>query len=184
MREAKAAGVTVLAVPGPCAAIAALSVAGLASDRFSFEGFLPAKKETRHNALTLLAHETRTLIFYEAPHRLLATLQSMSEVFGPTRKAAVARELTKIYESVLTMPLSELVSHYEMHPNELRGEVVILIEGKDETADEKKEVRTEEVLDILLAALPLKQAVSLAAEITGERKNVLYEKALAKKKNM
>ena len=95
VKEAKAAGIAVVAIPGACAAIAALSVAGLASDRFIFEGFLPAKQEARCNRLREMLHETRTLIFYEAPHRLLQALQSMVEVFGPERQATVARELTK-----------------------------------------------------------------------------------------
>ena len=182
VKEAKAAGIKVVAIPGPCAAIAALSVAGLASDRFSFEGFLPAKSEARRNRLLTLTHEDRTMIFYEAPHRLMEALQSMVEVFGPTRRASVARELTKIYESVLTQTLSELSAYYEGKPQEQKGEIVILIEGVAIDEDDKKEVRTEEVLYLLLDELPLKQAVSLAAKITGERKNILYEKALAKKK--
>ena len=183
VRDAKAAGIEVKAVPGACAAIAALSVAGLASDRFTFEGFLPAKPETRRNALLALVHETRTLIFYEAPHRLLSTLQGMAEVFGAERKASVARELTKLYESVLTMSLPELAHYYESHPDELRGEVVILIEGETLSENAAQSMRAMEVLDILLEELPLKQAVALAAKISGERKNVLYEKALAQKKN-
>jgi 16S rRNA (cytidine1402-2'-O)-methyltransferase len=182
VKEAKAAGIAVVAIPGPCAAIAALSVAGLASDRFSFEGFLPAKQEARRNRLLEMVHETRTLIFYEAPHRLLEALESMVDVFGAERRATVARELTKLYESVLTLSLAELTHYYQAHPNEQKGEVVVLVEGVTVEENEKKEVRTEDVLMVLLEELPLKQAVSLAAKITGERKNNLYEKALAKKK--
>jgi 16S rRNA (cytidine1402-2'-O)-methyltransferase len=181
VREAKAQGINVVSIPGPCAAIAALSVAGLPTDKFTFEGFLPAKPEARRNRLALLLHEARTMIFYEAPHRLLSTLQTMMEVFGGTRMATVAREITKIHESVLTDELAGLVSHYTAREKELRGEFVILVEGIDEEASVSKEVIPEEVLDALLEELPLKQAAALASKITGERKNVLYEMALAKK---
>jgi 16S rRNA (cytidine1402-2'-O)-methyltransferase len=181
VREAKARGIEVVPIPGPCAAIAALSVAGLPTDKFTFEGFLPAKQESRRNRLTSLLHETRTMIFYEAPHRLLSVLQTMVDVFGSERKAVVARELTKIHESVLASTLPELVKRFESHQDEQRGEIVILINGVDEAATESKEVIPENVLDILLEELPLKQAAALASKITGERKNILYEMALTKK---
>ncbi len=182
VRYARAEGINIVPIPGPCAAIAALSVAGLPTDKFTFEGFLPAKSEARKNRLELLLHESRTMIFYEAPHRLVSSLQTMREVFGDMRNAVVARELTKLYESVLAMPLSKLVARYEEKPNEQRGEIVILVEGIDEEESETKEVMPEKVLDILLSELPLKQAAALASKITGERKNVLYEMALTKKK--
>lgn len=181
VREAKANGIKVVPVPGPCAAIAALSASGFPTDRFTFEGFLPAKPEARRNRLSLLLHETRTMIFYEAPHRLLGTLQGMAEVFSQNRKASVARELTKIHESILVNDLAALIQHYEEYPNEQRGEIVILVAGVDEEKSESKAVIPEKVLAILLEELPLKQAATLASKITGERKNVLYEMALAKK---
>jgi 16S rRNA (cytidine1402-2'-O)-methyltransferase len=181
VREAKAKGIKVVPVPGACAAIAALSVAGLPTDKFTFEGFLPPKSEARCNRLAELLHEARTMIFYEAPHRLLPALQSMAQVFGGERKAVVARELTKIHETIFSATLQELVTHYESAPNEQRGEVVLLVTGIDEATSESKEVIPEDVLDILLEELPLKQAATLASKITGERKNVLYEMALAKK---
>ena len=121
------------------------------------------------------------MIFYEAPHRLLSVLESMMQVFGGDRKAVVARELTKIHEAVLSSTLNELVEHFHAHPLMQRGEIVILVAGIDEEASATKEVIPENVLDILLAELPLKQAVTLASEITGERKNILYEMALKKK---
>lgn len=183
VREAKACGINVVPIPGPCAAIAALSVAGLPTDKFTFEGFLPAKQEARCNRLKLLLHESRTMIFYEAPHRLLSVLKDMAQVFGHARKAVVARELTKIYESVMASDLAQLVSQYAAHPDEQRGEIVILLEGIDEEASVSKEVIPENVLTILLEELPLKQATSLASKITGERKNVLYEMALKKKES-
>lgn len=181
VREAKARGLPVTPIPGACALIAALSVAGLPTDRFAFEGFLPPKAEARKNRLTQLLHENRTLVFYEAPHRLLSALQSMAEVFGHERKAVVARELTKIHESVLGNEFSELIKYYEAHPHQQKGEIVILVQGIDEEQSESKEVIPENVLDILLEELPVKQAAALASKITGERKNVLYEMALAKK---
>lgn len=181
VREAKANGIKIVPIPGACAAIAALSVSGLPTDRFVFEGFLPAKQEARRNRLFLLLHEPRTIIFYEAPHRLLSSLQTMAEVFGEGRKAVVARELTKLHESVIAGDLAALIRKYESSPSEQRGEVVILVQGIDEEASERKEVIPENVLDILLEELPLKQAATLASKITGERKNVLYEMALAKK---
>ncbi|RDI44764.1 16S rRNA (cytidine(1402)-2'-O)-methyltransferase [Aquicella lusitana] len=183
VREAKAVGIPVVPVPGPCAAITALSVSGLATDRFIFEGFLPAKEEARRQRLTLLRHEKRTLIFYEAPHRLLDTLQSMSTVFGSQRKAVVARELTKVHESVLAMDLAALIAWFTSHPDQQRGEIVILVTGAEEEKQHAKEVIPKEALAILLEELPLKQAVALASKITGERKNVLYELALSMKGN-
>jgi 16S rRNA (cytidine1402-2'-O)-methyltransferase len=181
VREAKACGIKVVPIPGACAAIAALSAAGLPTDKFTFEGFLPAKEESRRNRLAEMLHESRTIIFYEAPHRLLASLQSMAAVFGTERKAVVARELTKIHESLLAGDLQMLVDHYTTKTGENRGEIVILVEGIDEEKSASKEVIPEHVLDILLEELPLKQAATLASRITGERKNVLYDLALAKK---
>lgn len=181
VREARAQGIKVVPVPGACAAIAALSVAGIPTDRFVFEGFLPAKAESCRHYLEKLLHEKRTLIFYEAPHRLLATLESMQTVFGASRHAVVARELTKIHETVLTKPLDALVEHFKKHTVEQKGEIVILVEGIDEEESETKEVVPENVLAILMEELPLKQATNLASKITGERKNVLYDLALEKK---
>lgn len=181
VREAKAVGIPVVPIPGPCAAITALSAAGLPTDKFTFEGFLPAKQEACRNRLTRLRHESRTMIFYEAPHRAMTVLQTMADVFGGERLVAVARELTKIHETILTTTLAELVSYFTENPGKLRGEFVILIEGIHEEESESKEVIPEAVLDILLESLPLKQAATLASRITGERKNVLYEMALAKK---
>src|SRR3990167_3890655 len=180
VKEAKEIGIEVTPIPGPCAAIAALSAAGLPTDKFIFEGFLPAKREACRHYLEKLFHETRTLIFYEAPHRLLSLLQIMGEVFGSERKAAIARELTKIHETILTADLKSLIQELNSHPETVRGEIVILLQGAHEN-NQAHTMQSEAVLDLLLKELPLKQAVMLASEITGERKNVLYEKALAKK---
>jgi len=182
VREAHVSNILVVPIPGPCAAVAALSASGLPSDRFTFEGFLPAKEEARRNALEKLLHEPRTIIFYEAPHRLLASLQSMSAVFGEDRHAVIARELTKRHESILSDTLKALADYYEAHSDQQKGEIVILIQGVNEEALPTKEVVPEHVLDILLEELPVKQAAALAAKITGERKNVLYNLALQKAK--
>lgn len=181
VKEARANGIKVVPIPGACAAITALSAAGLPTDRFTFEGFLPAKSESRNNRLLMLKHEARTMVFYEAPHRLMETLQSIQKIFGKDRHIVIARELTKLYESILDGTVEELINYYEKKKNEQKGEIVILVSGSDEEMSETKEVVPEEVLDILLSELPLKQAASLASKITGARKNELYDLALAKK---
>lgn len=183
VREAKSRDLPVVPVPGACAAIAALCASGLPTDKFTFEGFLPAKNEARQNRLQELLHEQRTMIFYEAPHRLLSSLESMVNVFGGDRLGVVAREITKLHESVITESLSILADYYRENENKQRGECVILVEGIEEEASESKEVIPEQVLDILLEELPVKQAAALASKITGERKNVLYNMALEKKKS-
>lgn len=182
VRQARAAGVKVVPVPGACALIAALSAAGLPSDRFIFEGFLPAKAVGRRSRLEAVKEEPRTLIFYEAPHRILECLQDMESVFGADRPALLARELTKTFETLKGLPLSELRAFVEADSNQQRGECVVLVAGW--TAPETDQVVSSEamrILDLLLKEMPLKRAAALAAEITGERKNVLYQVALEQK---
>jgi 16S rRNA (cytidine1402-2'-O)-methyltransferase len=177
VRELQLAGMKVVPIPGACAAIAALSAAGLATDRFIFEGFLPAKAGAREHRLTELRDENRTVIFYEAPHRVLDTLQAMLLVYGPERRVVLARELTKLFETIKSAPLEELVAFVSADPNQQRGEIVILVEGLKEVADAAvKEMRR--ILTTLLADLPLKQAVELTAKITGLKKNEVYALAL------
>lgn len=183
VRQARAAGINVVPVPGACALIAALSAAGLPSDRFIFEGFLPAKAVGRRTRLEAVKEEPRTLIFYEAPHRILECLQDMESVFGGERPALLARELTKTFETLKGLPLSELRQFVESDSNQQRGECVVLVAGW--TAPESDEAISSEsmrILDLLLKEMPLKRAAALAAEITGERKNVLYQVALDKQK--
>jgi 16S rRNA (cytidine1402-2'-O)-methyltransferase len=179
IREAKEQNISVVPIPGACAAVAALSVSGLPTDKFVFEGFLPAKQEARIKRLKLLCHENRTMVFYEAPHRLLDAIQDMGTVFGTARKSVLARELTKIHETVISSDLLELIKQCSIMP--LKGEVVILVAGAVDEQLPGKEVIPEQVLSTLLEELPLKQAVSLASKITGVRKNQLYEIALMKK---
>ncbi|WP_273909451.1 16S rRNA (cytidine(1402)-2'-O)-methyltransferase [Pseudomonas fontis] len=184
VRQARAAGIAVVPVPGACALIAALSAAGLPSDRFIFEGFLPAKSVGRRARLSLVKEEPRTLIFYEAPHRILECLQDMEAIFGGERQALLARELTKTFETLKGLPLAELRAFVEADSNQQRGECVVLVAGYT-APDDEDAVGTEamRVLDLLLAEMPLKRAAALAAEITGVRKNVLYQAALDKQKD-
>lgn len=179
VRQVRAAGIEVVPVPGPSALIAALSAAGLPSDRFIFEGFLPAKAAARRGRLDLLKEEPRTLIFYEAPHRVLESVQDMVSLFGKDRHAVLARELTKTFETLKGAPLGELVEWIAADSNQQRGECVLLVtgwqapEGEDAISGEALRV-----LDLLLGELPVKRAAALAAEITGVRKNLLYQAAL------
>ncbi|UVK85662.1 MULTISPECIES: 16S rRNA (cytidine(1402)-2'-O)-methyltransferase [Pseudomonas] len=181
VRQARAAGVQVVPVPGACALIAALSAAGLPSDRFIFEGFLPAKTAGRRARLEQVREEPRTLIFYEAPHRILECLQDMEAVFGGERPALLAREITKTFETLKGLPLAELRAFVQGDSNQQRGECVVLVAGWVAPEDEQAiSVEAQRVLDLLLAELPLKRAAALAAEITGVRKNLLYQLALEK----
>ena len=177
IKEAKACGIQVIPIPGPCAAITALSAAGLPTDKFVFEGFLSSKSVARSQQLKTLLTETRTMIFYEAPHRLIQLLQALNEELGGNRMACIARELTKIHESITTDSLSSLLTHFKTHPSEERGEFVIIVAGAEESGTSAI-YSAKQVLHILLAELPLKQAVKLAHEITGERKNILYKMGL------
>ena len=183
VRQARAAGVDVVPVPGACALIAALSAAGLPSDRFIFEGFLPAKAVGRRARLEQVREEPRTLIFYEAPHRILECLQDMEVVFGADRPALLARELTKAFETLKGLPLGELHQFVANDGNQQRGECVVLVAGWT-APDDEQAVGSEalRVLDLLLAEMPLKRAAALAAEITGVRKNLLYQAALERQK--
>ena len=166
-------------VPGACALIAALSAAGLPSDRFIFEGFLPAKAVGRRQRLEALREEPRTLLFYEAPHRLLESVEDMLAVFGPERPALLARELTKTFETLKGLPLAELRDFIAADSNQQRGECVLLVGGwQAPEGEEAVSAESLRVLDLLLAEMPVKRASALAAEITGVRKNLLYQAAL------
>ncbi len=183
VRAVRAAGFQVIPIPGACAAIAALSAAGLPSDRFIFEGFLPAKSSARQQRLENLREETRTLIFYEAPHRILDLIKDMLLVFGVEREAVIAKELTKTYETIYQGNLSELKNWLEADSNHQRGEFVVLLQGVELKESHPICIDPSEVLKILLEELSVKQAANLAAKITGEKKNTLYELALKFKKS-
>lgn len=173
VRAARAAGIPVSPVPGACAAIAALSVAGLPSDRFVFEGFLPAKSGARRERLSELAGEARTLVFYESSHRVRECLDDMAAVFGPERPAVLARELTKLFETVLDGTLAELVARVAADPNQERGEFVLLIGGRPEQEDARL-AEGRRVFALLREELPPARAAKLAAAISGAPRKALY----------
>jgi len=176
--EARKAGICVLPVPGPCAAIAALSVSGLPTDRFVFEGFLPAKSVARLKHLQSLGEEERSLVFYEAPHRILDLIKDCAQVFGLDRRAVLARELTKVFETIHDGSLGELMTWVENDPNQQRGEIVLMIEGTPADQEKNLGLSANHVLKILLQELSLNQAVKLAGELTGEKRNKLYKQAI------
>ena len=178
LRAAAAAGVPVVAVPGPCAAIAALSIAALPAARFAFEGFLPAKSSARRRALEPLAAEPRTLVFYEAPHRLAESLADLAAVMGESRPAAVARELTKRHETVYRGTLATLLRSCAADADMARGEIVIVVQG-NEAESARDTADAGRLLRILLQELPAAQAAKLAAQITGMPRRELYDQALA-----
>ena len=177
VREAHAVGLTVSPIPGPSSVIAALSVSGLPTDRFIFEGFLPAKGHGRKQRLSELARETRTLVFFEGPHRFLDTLTDLVDVFGPDREATLARELTKMHETVRKSTLSQMLEWVRQDSNQQRGEIVLVVAGCARVSDES-EAEAERVLKVLVTDLPIKQAAALAAKLTGASKNKLYDLAL------
>ncbi|MBQ0718692.1 MAG: 16S rRNA (cytidine(1402)-2'-O)-methyltransferase [Gammaproteobacteria bacterium] len=183
VRSARLKAYKVVPLPGACAAITALSAAGLPSDRFCFEGFLPAKQSQRRKALEGLLTETRTLIFYEAPHRIVATLDDLCEVFGAAREVTLARELSKTYETILSGSLGELVLQVSSDPNQQKGEMVLVVRGFDGVVESAQAMEEQRVLSLLLADLPVKQAATLAAKITGGQRNALYKMALALKQD-
>ncbi|MER3383992.1 16S rRNA (cytidine(1402)-2'-O)-methyltransferase [Pectobacterium aroidearum] len=177
VRRCREAGVRVVPLPGACAAITALSASGLASDRFCYEGFLPAKTKARKDTLRDLGEEPRTLIFYESTHRLLDSLQDISEVLGSERYVVLAREITKTWESIHGAPVGELLAWVKEDENRRKGEMVLIVEGHqaDDSALSAEALRT---LMLLRAELPLKKAAALAAEIHGVKKNALYRYGL------
>jgi 16S rRNA (cytidine1402-2'-O)-methyltransferase len=180
VQAAAAAGIEVVAVPGPCAVIAALSVAALPAARFAFEGFLPPKPTARRRALEALAGEPRTLVFYEAPHRLAEALEDLAAVFGEDRPAAVARELTKKFETVYRDSLGALARRAATDPDMARGEIVVVVQGAARTP-EAGDGEADRVLRVLLDDLPVSQAARLAAQLTGRTRKEMYERALRMK---
>ena len=170
------AGLQVIPLPGASASITALSASGLINDRFYFVGFLPSKARQRENELNALLSQTATLVFYEAPHRIVDTIDALLQVFGPARQIVLARELTKLFETVHRCPLAAAPAWLAEDANHQRGEFVIVLEGAPPAEDDSAEA--DRILQILLAELPLKQAAALAAQITGQKKNALYERAL------
>jgi 16S rRNA (cytidine1402-2'-O)-methyltransferase len=181
VRAARAAGLLVVAVPGASACIAALSIAGLPTDRFVFEGFLPSKQVARAKRLQALQDESRTLVFYESSHRIVACLADMVATLGGEREAVLARELTKTFETTRGGSLQELHDWLLEDDNQQRGEFVIMVHGRSGQPD-SIDAADRHVLEVLLQELPLKQAAALAAKITGLPRNRLYDYGLELKK--
>jgi 16S rRNA (cytidine1402-2'-O)-methyltransferase len=182
VNAAKDKSIKVSPVPGPCALIAAISASGLPSDRFIFEGFLPSKSIPRVTKIQNISADSRTIIFYEAPHRILETLIDMIKVIGPSRKIVLARELTKTYETFISGTLKGVLEIIEKDLNQQKGEIVIVLAGADSSEKKIETQDSKRILSVLLQELPLKQAVSLGSKITGIQKNIFYKLALDLKK--
>ncbi|MGL5758049.1 16S rRNA (cytidine(1402)-2'-O)-methyltransferase [Plesiomonas sp.] len=178
VRRCREAQISVIPLPGPCAAIAALSASGIASDRFCFEGFLPAKSKGRQDTLRAILEEPRTLIFYESTHRLLDSLQDMVTVLGVDRYVVLARELTKTWETIHGAPVGELLAWVQEDEVRRRGEMVLVVEGAKPAEDDALSSLVIKTLSLLAQDLPLKKAAALTAEIHGVKKNALYRYGL------
>lgn len=179
VRLARQQGCPVYPIPGPSALAAALSVAGIATDRFIFEGFLPSKEAARRKRLTELAPESRTLVFYESPHRILATVSDMASCLEPTRTLFLAREMTKKFEEHYFGELGECLRWLQDNPNRQKGEYSIVLAGMSEAQIQSQALDSAlAMVSTLRRDLSLKRSVALAAEFTGARKNELYDRAL------
>ena len=177
VRAAQANGIRVIPVPGACAAIAALSAVGLPSDRFSFQGFLASKQSQRLQQLEKLKDETQTLIFYEAPHRILDSVKDMTAVFGADRPVGFAREITKTFETIKKVTLGELLEFIAADHHQQKGEIVLVVGGASEEKDMEQE-KLDQLLQRLLQDLSVKAASQLAADLTGIKKKIAYQRAL------
>lgn len=180
VREAREQGIRVIPIPGACAAITALCASGFPTEQFIFEGFLPVKSKQRKDILTMFQHETRTVIFYEAPRRLMECLEDVREILGDERKIVIARELTKVFETIHEGSATQLIHGIHEDNNQARGEIVILLKGATKNHNEEIDV-IQQVLSILITDLPLKQAVDLTTKITKGKKNDIYQLALKMK---
>ncbi|HHE9442595.1 TPA: 16S rRNA (cytidine(1402)-2'-O)-methyltransferase [Haemophilus influenzae 10810] len=180
VRQCREAGIRVVPLPGACAAITALCASGIASDRFCFEGFLPAKSKARKDKLENIAEEDRTLIFYESTHRILDTLEDMQEVLGEERYIVLAREMTKTWETITGNTIKNLREWLLEDPNRTKGEMVLIVEGKPKS-DNNDEISPQAVkaLELIAEELPLKKAAAIVAELYGYKKNALYQFGLA-----
>ena len=182
VKAVRDAGEQVVAIPGPCAAVAALSIAGLPTDRFLFCGFLPAKQQARRKTLEALTLESATLVFYESPKRVVDCLQDIVQVMGASRMVAVAKEITKTFETVFCAGAQEVLEWLQADEQHQRGEFVVLVEGRPEQEGEQVvDAKTLRALALARENMPLKKACALVAELTGIAKNRLYEVALQQK---
>ena len=180
VRQCREAGIRVVPLPGACAAITALCASGIASDRFCFEGFLPAKSKARKDKLENIAEEDRTLIFYESTHRILDTLEDMQSVLGEERYIVLAREITKTWETITGNTIKNLREWLLEDPNRTKGEMVLIVEGKPKS-DNNDKISSQAVkaLELIAEELPLKKAAAIVAELYGYKKNALYQFGLA-----
>jgi hypothetical protein len=180
VRQCREAGIRVVPLPGACAAITALCASGIASDRFCFEGFLPAKSKARKDKLENIAEEDRTLIFYESTHRILDTLEDMQSVLGEERYIVLAREITKTWETITGNTIKNLREWLLEDPSRTKGEMVLIVEGKPKS-DNNDEISPQAVkaLELVAEELPLKKAAAIVAELYGYKKNALYQFGLA-----
>lgn len=180
VRKCRQAGVKVVPLPGACAAITALCASGIASDRFCFEGFLPAKSKARRDRLQNLQKEDRTLIFYESTHRILDTLADVEELFGAERYVVLAREITKTWETISGDSVGNLRRWLNEDANRTKGEMVLIVEGCIETRETEFSPEAVKALKLIAAELPLKKAAAIVAELYGYKKNALYQFGLEK----
>lgn len=174
-------GIDVVPIPGPSAVITALCAAGLPTDRFTYEGFLPARSSKRVLALEALAKEVRTLVFYESPHRLTDCLASLLEVFGGDREIVVARELTKKFEQFVSGSLHEVITYFGNHPDKVRGEFVLMLKGLTEIQEttDSSLIEQDKMIEVMLKqALPVKQISEIISELTGTKKKPIYQRVL------
>jgi len=178
VRQAREQGITVIPVPGACALVAALSISGLPTDHFRFEGFLPSKSSARKTRLHELEHESVTLVFYESSHRIMDSVQDMLDIFGSDREAVLARELTKMYETVLGSTLDDIVKYLQADPNQSRGEFVLVVKGIEKNKEANEIEKADGLLQLLLKEMPLKSACQVASKYLGLSKNEVYQRAL------
>ncbi|AET15627.1 TPA: 16S rRNA (cytidine(1402)-2'-O)-methyltransferase [Pasteurella multocida] len=178
VRQCRQAGIKVVPIPGACAAITALCASGIASDRFCFEGFLPAKSKARCDKLQNLAEEERTLIFYESTHRILDTLADIEKTLGAERYVVLAREITKTWETIVGDNVANLRQWLGEDPNRTKGEMVLIIEGKVKQETDEINPQALKALELISQSLPLKKAAAIVAEIYGYKKNALYQYGL------
>lgn len=182
LQEAHRSGIRISPIPGASALVAGLSASGLPTDRFAFEGFLPAKRAARQKRLQLLAGETRTIVFYESVHRIADMIDDLIDTHGPDRRAFVGRELTKLYEQCVSADLQTIANWLADARIPAKGEFVIAVEGAPESTSDESTINADRILEVLTSVLPGKQAVAIAAELSGQSKNDLYRRMLALKK--
>lgn len=178
VRQAREQGVRVVPIPGACALVAALSVAGLPTDRFLFAGFLPAKGAARRSVLEALKDEVATLVFYESPHRVVDMVRDVAAVFGEERELAVMRELTKTFESFYGGSAVSVAGQLQGDANATRGEFVVMVRGAQAQENRASALDVDKMLRLLCAELPIKKAAKLGAELSGFSRNELYQRAL------